>query len=925
MSSFIASKKDYEVNFFKEGGFERKTCPVCKVPFWTTNPDQKTCGEAPCSTYKFLEGRSWQKRFLTYEMREVFLRFFEKRGHGRVKRYPVVARWRDDLFLTDASIVDFQPFITEGLVPPPANPLCISQPSIRLKDIDKVGLTHGRHLTIFEMMAHHAFNRPDKKIYWKNRTVELHHEFMEKELKVPCELITYKESVWEGGGNAGPCFECIVEGLETATLVFMEYKVLNGKYIKIPMKIVDTGYGLERFLWLMNATPSSFQATYTWLVDKFRQLLGIEKPDDKLLLETAKISGEMGKIELGEGIRKLRSHMARKLGVSISYLEEAIAPVENLYTLLDHTRCLSFMLVDGLIPSNVGEGYLGRLVLRRAIRVLLRTRSDVPLSELIDLQVKYWQREFPEFKEEHQKILEIIELEVSRFMKSLDKGKRLIKKLFKKYSGNVFPLSEAIILYSSHGIPPEVMKEEAERERVKVDLPDNFYEIVASSHYSEKPKLERSIFEPYEKQLKGTPQTELLYYEDPYIDEFKAKVIKKLRVNGENWVVLDKTAFYPEGGGQPSDKGYLKIKNQRIPVLRVQVYREYVLHNIGETWLPIGAIVHGKVDFKKRRRHMAHHTATHILIGAAKRVLGSHIWQAGAQKGEETSRLDISHYKRVSEKDRKKIEKLANKIVMENRPVKSYFMERSTAEQRFGFRIYQGGVVPGKKLRIIEIPGWDVQACAGTHCRTTGEVGPIILLKTENIQDGVERIIFSAGEPAINYMQSLETVLHEISSKLKVPKGQVLPVVLKQIGYLKELSKEKEKTELELFKCKAANLLEKPLKHRSLEIVVDTVTGKDIKYLINYAAVITKMNLETLAFLVNVKQKETEFILLAGEKLVSKGFNCLKVGSLLSKSLSATGGGKIDLYQGAFKGKALGIDKLKEKLIKSIENSGFSL
>lgn len=166
-------EKEYlDITFLVNEGFERKRCPSCGKYFWTKNPEREVCGDPPCEPYSFIGNPMFRKEFDLSSMREEFLSFFEKRGHERISPYPVIARWRDDIYLTIASIADFQPFVTSGQVPPPANPLVISQPCIRLDDLDSVGKT-GRHLTLFEMMAHHSFNSPEREIYWKNETVEL--------------------------------------------------------------------------------------------------------------------------------------------------------------------------------------------------------------------------------------------------------------------------------------------------------------------------------------------------------------------------------------------------------------------------------------------------------------------------------------------------------------------------------------------------------------------------------------------------------------------------------------------------------------------------------------------------------------------------------------------------------------------------------
>lgn len=184
--------------------------------------------------------------------------------------------------------------MTSGLVPPPANPLVISQPAIRLEDIDNVGITFGRHLTTFEMAAHHAFNYPDKEVYWKEKTVELATRFFTEELGIPEEQLNFKESWWEGGGNAGPCLEVTVGGLELATLVFMQYKKEdNGEYSPLPLRIVDTGYGVERLAWVTQKTPTAFHAIYGELVYKFFKKVGVDYVDETMLKHASRLAGRI--------------------------------------------------------------------------------------------------------------------------------------------------------------------------------------------------------------------------------------------------------------------------------------------------------------------------------------------------------------------------------------------------------------------------------------------------------------------------------------------------------------------------------------------------------------------------------------------------------------------------------------------------------
>src|SRR2546427_7907501 len=261
--------------FFKEEGFTRRHCPSCGSNFWASKPDQQTCGEVPCQPYTFIGSPPTKRSYTLREMRAQFLDYFTERGHTKIKPYPIVARWRDDVYLVGASIYDFQPYVTDGTMPPPANPLVISQPCVRFTDIEQVGAA-GRHMSIFEMGGAHAFNYPNKEIYWKDNTVRYHHKLLSDVMGVPSESITYKEHIWSGGGNAGPDLEGIVAGLEISTLVFMRYKVENETLVPMKIRTVDTGYGIERWTWMSQGSPTGFHAIYGSLLDTLFDLAGVE-------------------------------------------------------------------------------------------------------------------------------------------------------------------------------------------------------------------------------------------------------------------------------------------------------------------------------------------------------------------------------------------------------------------------------------------------------------------------------------------------------------------------------------------------------------------------------------------------------------------------------------------------------------------------
>jgi alanyl-tRNA synthetase len=902
--------EEYALPFFKQEGFIRKLCPKCGDYFWTQDASMKTCGESSsdeCGYYTFIGDPATKKSYSLPEMREAFLSFFERNGHTRIKPYPVVARWRSDIYLTHASIIDFQPYVTEGISPPPANPLVISQPSIRLTDIPNTGPTFGRHLTIFEMGGAHAFNYPDKEVYWKDDTVRYHHRFVTEVLGMKSEEVVYKEGVWIGGGNAGPDVECIVRGLEVGTLVFMQYKVVDDEFVQLPIRTVDTGYGIDRFAWISQGVPSCFQAIYGGMLNKIYSMAGITDIDNKFLSQVAMYSGLVN-VDKNASRMVLRKRVSQLTGIDLPTLEKKLIPIENAWAVTDHTKTLSFMLSEGVVPSNIQEGYLARLLFRRVYR-LMRNLNMKPdsLYDIIGMQVDYWGEDFPNLKGMRSEIIEMLKVEAEKFEDTLLRGEGMVKRIaedLKAKGTGKLPESMLTELYDSHGLPPEIVKQAAEKEGLQVDVPENFYALIAKRHMAAQKATEEAeakTEETLEQVTQGLAATEQLYYLDAYQKEFDAKVLKI--IDGKN-VVLDKTCLYPEGGGQPADHGSLQFGNAKVVVVDTQKIGKVIVHKLDAS-APFkeGDVVHGVLNWERRYALMKAHTVTHLVNGAARRVLGHHVWQSGTQKGLETSRLDITHYRRLTPEEIHKIETLANQAVEGNMQIEINWYPRNEAEAKYGFRLYQGGAVPGKEIRVVKTGDWDVEACAGTHLKSTSEVGLLKIVYTERVQDGVERLGYAVGMQALKEVQKQESLLWNVSAILNAPVEKLDKTSEKIVKELKEANVEKRRLIKELAAKEGAVLQAKPKEAAEqiggLSLIIRDFGGViDTNRMVQTGSEIIKRNTAAVTVFFGCDGKTARIMIMAGDEAVKKGINSGEIIKQVSPIIGGGGGGRPNFAQG---------------------------
>ena len=922
-----------DLQVFHDNGYTRRQCRVTDLWFWTCDAQRETCGDTEEDEYTFIgapiiAGYQQRGRVLKDLMREAFISFLEGIGHTRVEPYPVLARWRDDIHLTIASIADFQPHVTSGEVEPPANPLAISQPCIRLNDVDAVGRS-GRHLTTFEMMAHHVFNRPDegKMYYWMDECVQYCHDLLCGTFGIDPSEVTYVENPWSGGGNAGAAVEVIVGGLELATLVFMnleenedgDIEIKGVNYSEMPLQIIDTGYGLERFCWAAAGTPTIYEAIYPESVAWLKDLAGFSAERfemsqdelDSLLGEMSRLFGIMN-IEVGSDGDRMREVFLKRLAerghpIEAELFESITEPLSRIYAIPDHMHALSNMLGDGLVPSNAKAGYLARMIARR----VLRMRDDLGLEvSLADLAVHHLEMNYSadRMKQTQDGLVTILKGEEERYDEMLRKGNQVVKTAIKDISKSATELPDGILftINDSHGIAPDLVINIAnDLGWESLVLRTGFSAEMAERHAEMAKNAAKSVAsKPLVEEIPDLPRTIPLYYENVSQQNFEASVLSCLPLVGDDvpegathGIVLDRTCFYPEGGGQEGDYGTLTTDSASYPVLDTRKVGELVVH-LCTGGFEVGDMVHGEIDWERRRQLMDHHTSVHIVGGAARKLLGPHIYQAGANKSVESARLDITHHRRLTRKDLDAIESLANEIVQNVSRTEKLTLDRKDADRKFGFDLYQGGAPKGSDIRILRISDHDIQACGGTHHDEPGRIGQIRIVRSNAVQDGVERLHIVAGQAAMVHARGQEDILRNTSDIFQVPIEELPATANRFFGEWKEQRKRIEALEAEIVRLRTSGGGNDTTEVEGVRVVIMEVDG-DLKQMTKMLKELTLDPAKpTLAILGSKEGGGKLMVAVTEDSIASERYNSVDILRGISSHINGGGGGRPTFAQG---------------------------
>ncbi len=863
-----------------------------------------------------------------HDIRTEFLKFFESKDHLILPSFSLIPKNDKSLLLIGAGMAPMKKFFT-GEEIPPAKRVTTCQKCIRTGDIDNVGLTD-RHATFFEMLGNFSFGD-----YFKHEVIPWAWEFLTVNLEIPKEdlwVTVYKDddeayNIWKDVigipeekiirlgkddnfwelevGPSGPCSEIYVDrGLEYGSaderpggegdrfievwnLVFTQFdKDEEGNYNPLSHPNIDTGMGLERIATVLQRTDNIFE------IDAIKDIIG----------EIAKVSGK-------------------------KYGEDKKADI-SFRVITDHIRAMTFMISDTIVPSNEGRGYVLRRLIRRAARHGRKLGIERAfLYEIADMVMDSWGDQYKELKENRKSIKEIIRREEEKFLETIDDGLVRLNANIEEMKASGEKLldgKKAFKLYDTYGFPIDLTEEILKEEGFDVDMAGFEAEMEDQKRRAREARDDKNIgwanqdnkhlFEGLSNEFLGYEKNECQGNIIRIISD-EDEIVDSINEGERGIVILDKTTFYGESGGQVGDTGEIISDKFKLKVTDTKKTKDGLhLHfvEVEEGKLekaPVKAII----DVGRRNNIRRNHSVTHLLHRALKDVLGNHVNQAGSLVMPDRMRFDFSHFEAMSKEEIEEVEKIVNEKIFEGLPVETKLTNLNEAKEMGAIGLFEDKY--HDEVRVLSMGDYSRELCGGTHVSNTSEISMFKILSESGISNGIRRIEAITGPAVLKYLNELKDEQEEIARELKSNKEEILQKIKLNIKSLKEANKEIEKLEHDMAKDQISGILDAVKNKNGINYVIKKFEGVDVNTLRDLADEVRNKVGSVVVLFATVNDGKLNFVCAVSKDLVEKKIAAGKIIKEIAKVAGGGGGGRPDMATAGAKD----INKVGEALNKLSE------
>ena len=849
------------------------------------------------------------------EIREEYLEFFESKGHLRLKSYPLIPNNDKSLLLINAGMAPLKDYFT-GVKKMSKNRATSSQKCIRTADIDNVGKTQ-RHGTFFEMLGNFSFGD-----YFKREAITWAWEFLTEKLEMDKNLLSvtvYEEDdeaydIWRNEvglsaekiqrlgkednfwelevGPCGPCSEIMYDRGEKYTnpddrfmeiwnLVFTQFnKDKDGNYHRLEHPNIDTGMGLERLTLVLEEKDNIFE-------------IGLV---DTIIKKIEEISG-------------------------VKYKSNEISDI-SIRVIADHARAMTFLIYDGVIPSNEQRGYVLRRLIRRAARhgKLLGIKDNF-LVDVSKVVMEAYNTEYPELLEDSERIFKILNAEESKFQETIEQGLGILNSYIedeKSKNSKILSGDKAFKLYDTYGFPLDLTKEILTEEGFSVEEEGFYQEMEKQRNRARSARkdsdnegwkkenisldLEPTVFEGYTSFTEEASIISIVQ-EDSLIQTAK---------KGDKAIfILNRTPFYAESGGQVGDIGILESQRGKVSVIQTKKGNNDVIMHIGEVIegeISVGDSMIAEINESRRNETMRNHSATHLLHKALRTVLGNHVTQAGSFVTPERVRFDFTHFEAMTKEELQKVELAVNGAIYSYLEVTCQEMAIEKAKEKGAMALF--GEKYGQTVRVVSMGDYSVELCGGTHVSNTSEIGMFKIVSESGVASGVRRIEAVTGMKVYEVLKKQEGLLEDLSEKMKTKQDQLSERVEHQIVELKEAKKEIAQLKNTILQENMDNIMSHCIDVSDLKLLTNEFENVDSDDLRNIAQSLVDKDDTLVVVLASKKDEKINFIAMAGKNAVEKGAHCGNLLREVAKIAKGGGGGKANMAQAGGKD----VSKIKDAL-----------